>query len=259
MTFDRTHRIDLADRTTHQGDVNMTSYVNAAHDGLLDAGMEAQQELLRTAEARGATQAGWKAGFGTRHWRDTFGLDAPLVGFLLDTTLVPVGTPVSLAGWTAPRAEAELAMRLGSDVSSGATAEEALAAVEALAPAIELVDMTPAPEGPSIVLAGDIYHRHWITGTFAPMPPDGDLSGLVGHVTAMGEAMDPVRDVQAATGRAGEVLAEVARIAQRHGRGLRAGDVVILGSIVPPTPVAAGGSFHYVLGDHAPLEVALTD
>jgi 2-keto-4-pentenoate hydratase len=236
----------------------MTSYVNAAHDDRLDAGMAAQQELLRTTEADGATQAGWKAGFGTRHWRDTFGLDAPLVGFLLDTTRVPAGD-VSVGDWTAPRAEAELAMRMGSDVAGDATAEQALAAVEALAPAIELVDLSPAPEAPSDVLAGNIYHRHWITGAFAPMPADGDLSGLVGHVTAMGEAMDRVSDVQAATGRAGEVLAEVARIAERHGRGLRAGDVVILGSIVPPTAVGPGGTFRYVLGDHAPLEVVLTD
>jgi 2-keto-4-pentenoate hydratase len=237
----------------------MTSYVNAAHDQHLDAGMSAQQELLRSAESAGATQAGWKAGFGTRHWRDTFGLDAPLVGFLLDTTLVPEGEPVSVGSWTAPRAEAELAMRMGSDVAGDATAEEALAAVDALAPAIELVDLSPAPEAPSGVLGGNIYHRHWITGAFTPMPADGDLSGLVGHVTAMGVAMEPVEDVQAATGRAGEVLAEVARIAARHGRGLRAGDVVILGSIVPPTAVGPGGSFRYVLGDRSPLEVALTD
>lgn len=237
----------------------MNAYVNAAHDERLDEGMAAQQQLLRTVEDGGALQAGWKAGFGTRTWRDTFSLDAPLVGFLLDTTLLPAGATVSVGSWTAPRAEAELAMRLGSDVAGDVTATEALAAVEALAPAIELVDLAPAPEDPSGVLAGNIYHRHWVTGTFSPMPAGSDLSGLVGNVTAMGAAMDPVHDVEAATGRAGEVLAEVARIAARHGRGLRAGDVVILGSIVPPTAVAPGGTFHYVLGDHAPLEVTLTD
>lgn len=237
----------------------MTTYVNSAHDERLDEGMAAQQRLLQAAEDAGATQAGWKAGFGTRTWRDTFGLDAPLVGFLLDTTLVLAGAAVSVGTWTAPRAEAELAMRLGSDVAGDVTPADALAAVEALAPAIELVDLAPAPDDPSGVLAGNIYHRHWVTGTFAPMPAGGDLSGLVGHVSAMGTAMDPVADVEAATGRAGEVLAEVARIAARHGRGLRTGDVVILGSIVPPTAVGPGGTFHYVLGDHAPLEVALTD
>jgi 2-keto-4-pentenoate hydratase len=237
----------------------MTNYVNAAHDDRLDAGMLAQQGLLQAAESDGAKHAGFKAGFGTSAWRETFGLNAPLVGFLLDTTLLPAGSAVPVGTWTAPRAEAELAMRLGADVAGDASAEDALAAVEAFAPAIELVDLSPAPTDPSGVLAGNIYHRHWVTGTFAPVPSGGDLSGLIGEVSAMGDAMDPVTDVEAATGRAGEVLAEVARIAARHGRGLRAGDVVILGSIVPPTAVGPGGTFHYALSGHAPLEVTLTD
>jgi 2-keto-4-pentenoate hydratase len=237
----------------------MTSYVNAAHDDRLDEGMQQQRELLLAAEAEGAVRAGWKAGFGASTWRETFALDAPLVGFLLDRTLLPAGAAVPVGSWTAPRAEAELAMRLGGDVAGDASADQALAAVEALAPAIELVDLSPAPTDPSSVLSGNIYHRHWITGTFAPMPADGDISALVAEVTAMGEAMDPIVDVQAATGRAGEVLAEVARIAARHSRGLRAGDVVILGSIVPPTPVGPGGTFRYLLSGHAPLEVTLTD
>lgn len=235
----------------------MPGHLNAPHDARLDDGMVAQQALLSLAEAAGAAQAGWKAGFGTSAWREKFLLDAPLVGFLLDTTHVPAGSAVAIGSWTTPRAEAELALRLGQDVPADASPEAALAAVEAIAPAIELVDLDPPPADPGGVLSGNIYHRHWTTGAFLAMP--ADLGTLVGRVTAMGEAMAPVDDVEAATGSAGEVLAEVARIAARHGRGLIAGDVVILGSIVPPTAIAPGGTFHYLLGDAAPLELQLTD
>jgi 2-keto-4-pentenoate hydratase len=231
---------------------------NSAHDDRLDAGMRRQRALLASAEADGATQAGWKAGLGTATWRATFGLDAPLVGFLLDRTQLAPGTEVAIGAWTNPRAEAEVALRMGSDVAPDATPEAALAAVDGFAPAIELVDTHPAPEDPVEILACGVYHRHWITGAFVPMPPVGALSGLVSHVTVMGIAHDPVTDVEASTGRAGDVLAEIARIGARHGRGLQAGDVVILGAIVPPAAVAPDGTFRHLLEGHPPLEVTFT-
>jgi len=232
---------------------------NAAHDERLDAGMQAQTVLLARAGGDSAVQAGWKAGFGTAAWRETFGLDAPLVGFLLDTTRLASGAEVSIGHWSTPRAEAEIAVRLGTDVPGDAGPAAALAAIDAVAPAIELVDISPAPEDPAGVLCGNIFHRLWLTGTFDTARDGGRLDGLTGHVTIMGEALPSVTDVQAATGQAGEVLAEVARMAARHGRGLVAGDIVILGSIVPPAVIAAGGTFHYELSGYEPIEVVLTD
>jgi len=237
----------------------MTDHLNTAHDGRLDPGMTAQAALLRDALSGGAVQAGWKAGFGTAAWRERFGVAAPLIGFLLDATRQQPDARISIAGWATPLGEVEIALRLGQDVLGDATPEQALAAVDAIAPAIELVDLDPAPTDPSAVLAGNIFHRAWITGEFDTARAGGDLSGLVGHVTIMGTDLGPVTDLEAATGPAGEVLAEVARMAARHGRGLSAGDIVILGSIVPPTPLAAGGTVRSVLGDAPALEVTLTD
>lgn len=236
------------------------TYLNTAHDERLDKGMALQQGLLQRAESEGAVRLGWKAGFGTGAWRTTLGLDAPLIGFLLDRTRVEHEDRVSISSWTAPLAEAELALRLGSDVPGDASVEQALSAVDAFAPAIELVDLSFGPEDVTAVLAGGVFHRHWATGDFHPvLGGTVDLSTLVGDVTAMGAALDQVTDVQATTGPAGEVLAEVARITHRHGRGLRSGDIVILGSIVPPQAVAPGGSFRFVLGDHPPIELSFTD
>jgi 2-keto-4-pentenoate hydratase len=238
----------------------MTDHLNSAHDDRLDPGMTAQAALLRDAEATGAMQAGWKAGFGTPTWRAQFGLAAPLVGFLLDTSRIEPDAHVAIGAWTAPRGEAEIAMRLGHDVPGDTTPEQALAAVDAIAPAIELVDLDPAPTDPSEILSGNIYHRCWVTGPFDTARAGGDLHGLVGHVTIMGDRdgrghRRRGRDGPGQRGaRRGRADGGSARSA-----GLRAGDVVILGSIVPPTAVAPGGTFHYVLGDAPALEVTLTD
>jgi 2-keto-4-pentenoate hydratase len=82
-------------------------------DDRLEAGMAAQRVLLDDAVRRGAQQAGWKAGLGGAAARASLGTDAPLVGVLLDTTSTIPGATVSLDGWTAPRAEAEIALRGG--------------------------------------------------------------------------------------------------------------------------------------------------
>lgn len=221
--------------------------------------MRLQRELVAAAEAEGVMQVGWKAGFGAPAARERFGLDAPLVGALLDRTRLDTEAVVSISGWKEARAEAELAMLIGEDLAGDVTPEHALARVAGLAPAIELVDLHPVPDSPAEALAGNIFHRHWMTGAFDEPPRDMDLSGLIAVVDAMETDLTQVGDVEALTGRAGDVIAEVARIAARHSRGLLRGDVVILGSVVPPTPVAPGEGFRFTLSGYPPIEAVLTD
>jgi len=235
------------------------TYLNDRHDDRLRPGLEGQAALLRAALTEGATQLGWKAGFGTTAAREMFGLDAPLLGFLLDTSRRAPSARIPIGDWAEPRGEAEIAVRFGVDVPRDVTCEQVLAAVDAVAPAIELVDLSPPPTDPVEALSCNLYHRHWITGEFDPARSGGILDDLVGQVAIMGATFEPVTDVQALTGVAGEILAEVARMAALQGRGLLAGDIVILGSIVPPTPIAAGGTVRFTLSGQPPLEVTLVD
>ena len=237
----------------------MGARTNAAHDERLDEGMRLQRALVAAAEAEGAAQAGWKAGFGAPAARERFGLEAPLVGALLDRTRLELGAVARIGGWKDPRAEAELALLLGEDVDAGTTPEEAMASVAALAPAIELVDLDPPPQSPLDALSGNIFHRHWMTGEFVPLPAGADLSGLTADVSAMGSDIGTVHDLEALTGNAAEVLVEVARIGARHGRRLLRGDVVILGSVLPPTSITSGGAFRFALSSSGPIEVRFSD
>jgi 2-keto-4-pentenoate hydratase len=230
-------------------------------DVRITEGMRAQAGLLHTIRASGSRRIGWKAGFGTVQWRERFELSAPLVGFLHDAATLPSGGTVDLTGWTAPKAETELAVTIGHAVDGArlapgpagdATLREAIAGI---APAIELIDLHPAPEEVTAILAGNVYHRHVVLG-----PPDttragGALDGLAGHVELRGEEVARVTDLEAATGPVLTVLREVARVASVHADGLAAGDVVILGSIVPPMAVAAGDTLRYRLGTSPTLEL----
>lgn len=224
-------------------------------DARLVAGIAHQQALLSEATAAGSTVVGWKAGLGAPAARAALGLRAPLIGFLFDTTRAESRGTVDITRWSAPRAEAEIAVRLGVDVPPDASASQALDAVDAVASAIELVDLTQPPADPAQVLAGNIYHRVWLTGPFLPVDGMLTLSGRTVRVETSTAGTLTVEDLEMLTGPVGAVLVEVARMAARIGRGLRAGDIVLLGSVVPLQEVSSGGSFRVVLDGRQPVEV----
>lgn len=231
---------------------------NTAHDARLHEGFRQQRTHVAVAESEGAVQSGWKAGFGAPLWQERLALHAPLVGTLLDRTRRDPGCTIAIGTWQDARAEAELAVLLGEDVPPEASPQQARAAVAAVAPAIELVDLSTPPTSPSEALATNLYHRFWLTGTFTELAPGAALSDLAAHVRAMDVDSGPLDDLEALTGRAGDTLAEIARLGAQHGRGLERDDIVLLGSIIPPVAVQPGGSMRYTLGNAQPIEVLFT-
>lgn len=217
------------------------------HDRLAP-GLQAQQVKLHAALDSGEGQAGWKLGFGSPTAKTNLELTAPLTGYLLAGAQVDSGSLVSVAGWTKPIAEAEVAVRMCRDVSADACIEEVIASIGAFLPAIELADADLPFTDPVPILAGDIFQRHYVLG--APVTQgwnDGPeaLSGLV-HVH---EAQHSVSDTQELTGQVVDNLLHLALVADAYGRGLRADDIVLLGSVIPPVPLAAGDSFTFELSN----------
>ena len=178
-------------------------------------------ELRRQMLEAGARPLGWKLGFGAPAAMEKLGIDAPLVGFLTDRTLLPDGATAHVGDWAKPMLEAEVAVRVGADDG-----------IDAYAVAIELADLDPPPEDAEAILAGNIFHRHVLLGPWhepsgqlsATLSRDGDEVGRTDTPSELtGEYADLVRVVRAAAG------AE-----------LRPGDVIITGSIFPPIAVGPG-------------------
>ena len=84
--------------------------------------MRAQMALRERMLDGGAKQIGWKVGLGAPAMQERCKLTAPVVGFLLDRAELPSGATVSLAGWTKPVAETEIAAYIGRDLPAGADA-----------------------------------------------------------------------------------------------------------------------------------------
>lgn len=196
------------------------------------AGM-APQFAERTARiAAGERPIGWKLGFGTPAALAKFSLSAPLVGYMMEKSVLASGAEADLSGWVKPVAEPEIAVRIGADVADGAAFTSV--AIEAFAPAIELADLFFPPEDAEKILAHNIFHRHVLTGPFRPAGAGFDWSRLRGTVRRNGETHASVEDVEANTGRFVEILRTCADTLAAGGERLRKGDIVILGSVVPP-------------------------
>jgi 2-keto-4-pentenoate hydratase len=196
-------------------------------------GMATQLAARRAAIEAGARPIGWKLGFGAPAAMQKLGITAPLVGFLTDRGVVASGATVSLAGWTKPVAEPEIAIEMGADLPGGGDEAAAAAAIRALGPAIELADLVPLDD-PEKILAGNIYHRRVIFGPRDPARAGARLDALRGRVLRNGREIAAVTELEANTGRLLALVRHVADLLAACGERLRAGDAIIAGSIVPP-------------------------
>ncbi|MDC7786862.1 hypothetical protein PQJ75_10750 [Rhodoplanes sp. TEM] len=201
-------------------------------DPRLARGMAAQMELRRGALRDGAGPIGWKVGFGAPAGLAKLKITAPIVGFLLDRNVLASGATVPLSRFAMPVAEPEVAVEMGADLPGGGDEAAAAAAIAALGPAIELADFSPTDDAEAI-LSGNIFHRHVIFGPRLPRPR-GDTAGLASTVLRDGTAVPAPDDVTANTGSLARVVRHVADTLAALGETLRAGDVIIAGSITPP-------------------------
>ncbi len=199
-----------------------------------------RQQTLRESHLEQGERLGWKSGFGTEGAREALGIEQPLAGFLTTATIVQSDATVDIGSWGMPLIEPEVAVRLGTDLAPGASAEEGARAIEAAAAAIELVDLGSI-ESVEDILAGNIFHRHVILGGFFEVT-DSTLPDVRVRVTANGSE-GPWNDPRDVVGDLGQVVASLADQAGLAGDGFMAGDIVITGAAVPPAALNPGDRY----------------
>jgi 2-keto-4-pentenoate hydratase len=199
--------------------------------------MRAQLAKRAAALAAGEGALGWKVGFGSPTALERLAIAAPLVGFLTRRALVTSGAIVAVGGWTKPVAEPEVALHLARDVEPGSTLEAVAAAISGVGPAIELADVDREPDDVEAILAGNIYQRAVAFGPKDLSRAGGATEGLEARVYRNGQAEARTTEIEALTGELVPLVRHVADLVAAFGEKLRAGDVVIAGSVVPPLTV----------------------
>jgi 2-keto-4-pentenoate hydratase len=211
---------------------------------------------LQAQRDKGGRRVGWKMGLGLPAVMEKLGTTGPLVAELQETTLLQSGATLSVDGWANPVFEPEVAVFLGADIEPGGDRDAAAAAIVAIAPAIEMVDIAKPPSDPGEVLEGGFAHRAVVLG---PQRAGFDLSGLATTVTANGEPIASEDDPEGAVG--GDILGLVRHAADylgAFGERLAAEQFLITGStIAPPPQVHAGQHLVYELAGVGSVELTL--
>jgi 2-keto-4-pentenoate hydratase len=193
----------------------------------------AVQDRVREAlVARGERVIGWKAGFTNGAAQQAFGTTEPVCGFLLGSGVVVDGAEVPVSRFVQLVVEAEVAFLMRQDLAGpGVTSEQAIRAVEGAMPALELVDFrfSGKPTGTDVVADGVFAHAI-VLGPRVPSLAHADLplEGLVYEHNGATVATNTAAEV---LGSPANSLAWIANHLGGRGLGLRAGDIVMSGSV----------------------------
>ncbi len=218
-------------------------------DPRISRGMAEQLRRRRELLNSGQKPLGWKLAFGGPAAMERLHTNAPLIGFLMQDALIPSNSTLSVAGWTKPAAEPEITVHLGKDLPAGADRNATRVAIAGLGPAIEIADVDHPSDDVEGTLACDIYQRHIILGRSDPARAGGLLNGLSARVLRNGAEIASITSpeaLQKLTGELLDIVRHTSNLLAVFGETLKAGEIIIAGSIIPPIWIAPGAEivFH---------------
>jgi 2-keto-4-pentenoate hydratase len=220
----------------HRGDVTFRCF--AASRGITSPAQAyaVQREYVRLQMASRAVGAvGYKVGLTSKRMQAMCGIDSPVAGVVLQDCVHSSGASVSASAYGRVGLEFEIAVRLGRDLGADGRPvglADVAAAVDAVSPAIEIVDDRRADysalEALSLI-ADNSWNAGIVLGAFARTWPD--LENVEGVVAVDGEVIDrgSGRDV---LGHPFHSVAWLVTHLGGMGTALSAGDIVMTGNLV---------------------------
>ena len=182
---------------------------------------------------------GFKLGATGRRMQVYLGVDAPIAGFMRDADVYHRHADVRFAGFIKPGVECEVAVRLSADLPPGlCSLNQALAAVGEFVSGIEIVENRYGDLsvlGTPTLVADQMYHAAAVVGDQGDVDWRAlDIAALRGRISLD----DGSGDEGVTTDLLGHPLNGLAWLAGSSVAaalgGLRAGQVVMLGSVTPP-------------------------
>jgi 2-keto-4-pentenoate hydratase len=198
--------------------------------------------------------AGYKIATTTKVMQQLMGIDHPCCGTIFASTVHASPARIRLAGYMHVVIECELAVRLARDLGPGVrhTPESVRGAIGTVLPAFELIEDRRAEYKSCKALsliADNCWNAGIVTGAEAATP-GGTFDGIEGKLSINGREQQSGRT----DGPLG-ALAWVANLAVERGMPLRAGQVIMTGSVIPTLPIKAGDRFVFALEGLGATEV----
>ncbi len=206
---------------------------------------EIQLLNIRRRLSAGASVLGHKVGLSSKAMQQMMGVDEPDYGHLLSDMEVSSGEPLDAGRYCYPRVEVEVAFVLGKALpGAGCTVDDVLAATEAVAPSIELIDSRIRDWKIGLVdtIADNASSAGFVLGPERVKPSDIDLLTIDARLHRNGEVVAEGRS-DAVLGNPVTAVAWLARKVADFGVRLEAGHVILPGSCTRAIDARSGDDF----------------
>ena len=245
-----------ADRTL----VPVAPLRNRVLDLSLEDAYAIQTHQLKRHVAAGRVLAGRKVGLTSPAIQAQLGVDSPDFGYFFADMVHPDGAALEVDAFVSPKVEPEFGFVLREPLEGpGVTLEQARAAIDAVYPAIEIIDSRIADWDIKLV---DTVADNASCGAIAvgrtPLPVAVDqLASVTCSLLIDGE----VRETGTGDAVMGDPVAPLAWLANvlgEQGVALEAGQLILPGSFTKALPVVAGESATAHFGDLGSLTIHFT-
>lgn len=200
---------------------------------------QVQAASLQRRYDRGERRVGLKMGFTSRAKMAQMGVDEMIWGRLTDAMLIEDGSAIEFSKYVHPRVEPEIAFILKDTLSGRVTPAAALAAVGAVAPALEIIDSRYKDFKFSWtdVVADNSSSSSFVVGAWSD--PATDISNL-GMIVEIDGIERQIGSSAAILGHPLRSLVAAARLADAAGEPLQAGSIVLAGGATAAEALAPG-------------------
>ena len=229
-------------------------------DITIEDAYQIQQRMIQRRLDTGETIIGKKIGVTSKVVMDMLKVDQPDFGMMTSGMVFNEGEAIDTSTMIAPRAEAEVAFVLKSDLQGpGVTAADVLRATECVVPCFEIVDSRIQDWKIKIqdTVADNASCGLFILGDQAVSPRQVDLVTCGMVVEKNGQQISTGAGA-AALGSPVNCVAWLANTLGHFGIGLKAGEVILSGSLVPLEPVKAGDFMRVEIGGIGSASVRFT-
>lgn len=205
----------------------------------LDEAYEVQKASMARRYARGERRIGIKMGFTSRAKMVQMGIDEMIWGRLTDAMLIEDGGTIDFAAFVHPRVEPEIAFLLKAPLAGKVTPVAALAAVEGIAPALEIIDSRYENFKFSLtdVVADNSSSSAFVVGPWSSAAVDFSNLGMILEIDG---AARQIGSSAAILGHPIRSLVAAARLAEAAGEPLKEGDIVMAGGATAAEALSPG-------------------
>jgi 2-oxo-3-hexenedioate decarboxylase len=211
-------------------------------------GLAEQFDLLRARLDAGMPRRGWKVGINVPEVQRKLGLSHSVVGWLDGDRTFASGSVITLPPGGRIHVEPELCLRMAAPVDANSDRVAARAAVDAIAPALELVDYSKPAASLDDVVRGAMFHSACVVGDWKPPQTRLDIADRVSLRVGSLQS-EPARS-DLVPEDIGDLVLLVTTLLAEGGQRLLPGDLILSGSFMAKAlPLRVGETAAAELGE----------